>query len=115
MADQNRNGLAKFSFFLGFVSLFLMLSIITAIPGVITGHVARSRAINYPHQYVGSSIAMMGLFMSYVSIALLILLVAVGNYLHADGNLIPLLDTIDSSSTLSSYMEMLLTQLSSIK
>ena len=108
MIDQNRNGLAKFSFFLGFISLFLMLGIFTALPGVITGHIARSRAISYPHQYTGSRIAMMGLIMSYLSIAALILLVAIGNYLHSHGDLIPFLDTIDSTETLSSYLKMLI-------
>ncbi len=105
MVDQNRNGLAKFSFFLGFISLFLMLGVFTAIPGVISGHVARYRAISYPHQYTGSRMAMMGLIMCYISIALLILLVAIGNHLHANGDLIPLLDTIDSSGTLSTFLK----------
>lgn len=114
MVDQNRNGLAKFSFFLGFISLFLMLGVFTAIPGVISGHMARSRAISYPHQYTGSRIAMMGLIMCYVSIALLILLVAIGNHLHASGDLIPFLDTIDSSGTLGSYLKMALEALRKI-
>lgn len=100
---MRRSKLAFSSLVLGGVSLFLMLGIVTAIPGIIIGHIARSRAINYPNQYSGSRIAMMGLIMSYLSIVILIMLVAVGNHLHINGDLIPLLDTIDSSSTLSKY------------
>lgn len=103
MSSNRIGGLSITAFILGLVSLFLMLGIITAVPGIIIGHVARSRAINYPNQYRGSRLAILGLVMSYTSIVLLVLLVVVGNHLHVNGNLIPLLDTLDTSKTMSTY------------
>ncbi|HEC04639.1 MAG TPA: DUF4190 domain-containing protein [Thiothrix sp.] len=107
MTDINKQGLARVSFVLGFVSLFLMLGIITAIPGIITGHIARSRAINFPHQYAGSRIAILGLLMSYLSVVVIIIMIAVGDHLNTKGDLIPLLDVMDSSHTLSGYAKSL--------
>jgi len=107
MTDLKKQGLARISFVLGFVSLFLMLGVITALPGIITGHIARSRSINYPNQYVGSRIAIIGLLMSYLSIVVIIVIIAVGDHLHTKGDLIPLLQVVDSSNTLSGYAKSL--------
>ncbi|MEE9302334.1 MAG: hypothetical protein V3U84_00980 [Thiotrichaceae bacterium] len=107
MTSYKKKGLARLSLFLGFISLFLMLGIITAFPGIITGHIARSRAINFPHQYGASRVAMMGLLMSYMSIVVIIVLISVGNYFNTNGDLIPFLDTVDSTNKLSQYAKTL--------
>ena len=103
MADQNKKGLAITSLIFGFSALFLLLGVFAAVPGIIFGHLARSRAINYPHEYVGSRIAMLGLIMSYLSIAITVLLIATADHLRENGDLVPLLDTFDESTTLSHY------------
>ncbi len=103
MSNLKKQGLARISLLLGFMSLFMMLGIFTALPAIITGLIARSRALNYPHQYSGSRVAMMGMLMGYLSIMVLIILLFMGHHLNNNGDLIPLLDTLDSTSTLSSY------------
>ncbi len=103
MSDQNKKNLAIISLVLGLVSLLVPVGIIAALPGIITGHMARSRAIHYPHQYSGSRTAMLGLILSYTSVGLLVLLIATANHLQKNGDLVPLLDTIDESSKLSTY------------
>ncbi len=103
MTDIKKQGLAKISLSLGFVSLFLMLGLFTALPGIIIGHIARSRAINYPNQYAGSRIAMMGLLMGYLSIMVLIILIFIGHHLNTNGDLIPLLETIDFTKSFTHY------------
>ncbi len=67
MANSQKNGLAIVSLILGILSLFLF-GFLTAIPGIITGHMARSRAKKDPVTYGGSGIALAGLILSYLAI-----------------------------------------------
>lgn len=68
------NGLAIASLILGILSLVLYL--FSAIPGIITGHMALSRAKRLPDEYEGKGMAIAGLILSYVM--LLLSVVAVG-------------------------------------
>jgi len=64
----DNNTLAIASLVLGILSLFFYM--ITAIPGIITGHMARSRIKNNPHQYSGKGMALAGLIISYIMLFL---------------------------------------------
>ena len=61
---SKNNGLAIASLILGVLSIFLYF--VTAIPGIITGHMARSRAKKQPELYTGSGMALGGLILSYI-------------------------------------------------
>jgi hypothetical protein len=69
MSDKRKSGLAIFSLILGILSI-LVLGFIAAIPGIITGHMARSRAKNNPAVYGGSGMALAGLILSYLGLLL---------------------------------------------
>jgi uncharacterized BrkB/YihY/UPF0761 family membrane protein len=88
MSDGKKNGLAVSSLIFGVLSFLLLLfGIFTAIPGIIMGHMARSRLHNYPHIYSGGGMAMIGLILNYL---VLIVTVIVGStlfYLVATGRL----------------------------
>ena len=60
MEDKQKNGLAIVSLVLGILSLFVF-GLLTAIPGIITGHMARSKAKKDPNLYGGGNIALIGL------------------------------------------------------
>jgi hypothetical protein len=64
--------LAVTSLVLGIVSLVVCLGPLTAIPAIICGHVARRRARQSPAQYGGPGMALAGLVLGYVSVALLL-------------------------------------------
>lgn len=72
--DQKNNSLAIASLILGVLSVFLYF--LTAIPGIITGHMARSRVKRNPESYDGKGMALAGLILSYmmllISLALII-------------------------------------------
>ena len=99
MAAYYHTGLAKGSLISGILSLFM--GPITAIPSIFMGHIARSRAEHFPHQYGGSGMALMGLVFSYLSLLVFIFFLVTAYYLQANGQLEPLLNMVDSSETLS--------------
>ena len=74
MADSRKNGLAIFSLILGILAL-LLFGFFAAIPGIITGHMARSRVKRDPSVYGGEGIALAGLILSYLALIASIFLV----------------------------------------
>jgi len=75
----DNNTLAIASLVLGILSLFFYM--ITAIPGIITGHMARSRVKKYPQQYSGKGMALAGLIISYIMLFLSLALIVSMVYL----------------------------------
>jgi competence protein ComGC len=71
---QTSNGLSVTSLVLGILSL-VPCSIFAGIPAIITGHIAKSRATKQPELYGGAGMALAGLIMGYVSVALLVILI----------------------------------------
>jgi hypothetical protein len=68
-ASQKKNQtLAVTSMVLGILSL-VPFSIVAGIPAVIAGHISRSRIQEAPEQYGGGRLALAGLIMGYVSMA----------------------------------------------
>ena len=78
------SALAVSSLVLGILGL-LCFGILTALPGVICGHMARSR-IRRDRALVGNGLAMGGLVTSYITVILTVLLVAAFVLLAASGN-----------------------------
>ena len=72
-APVKNNTLAITSLILGVLSVFL--SIFTAIPGVITGHMAISRIRKAPNDYEGKGMAITGLVLSYLLLILSLLFI----------------------------------------
>jgi len=66
---ETKNGLSITSLVLGILSI-ACLSILAGIPAIITGHIARGRAKREPALYGGEGLALAGLIMGYVSIAM---------------------------------------------
>lgn len=64
------SGLARTSLVLGILS-FLGCSIISGIPAIITGHIAHNRSRKTPQQFGGGGLAVAGLVMGYLSLALI--------------------------------------------
>ena len=64
------SGLAVASLVMGALS-FIGCSIFTAIPAIITGHIAHSRSRKSPQEFGGRGMAVAGLVMGYVSVALI--------------------------------------------
>lgn len=110
MGSHYRTGLAKGSLISGFLSFFV--GPITAIPGIFMGHMARSRAEYFPHQYSGSGIALIGLIFNYFALIMFIILIVGGYYLEENGQLEPLLNVIDPSKQLSSTLTEVLAKIS---
>ena len=73
-APVKNNGLAITSLISGILSL--VLYIFSAIPGIITGHMALSRAKRFPDEYEGKGMAIAGLIFSYAM--LVVTLVVIG-------------------------------------
>jgi hypothetical protein len=69
-ADNRKSGMALTSLVLGISSIALCLTILTGLPAVILGHIARSRAKNDPENYGGEGLALGGLITGYIGIAL---------------------------------------------
>ncbi len=63
-----KEGLATASLILGLLSFVCL--VFAGIPAVICGHIARSRANNSPEAYGGAGMALAGLIMGYLGIAL---------------------------------------------
>ncbi len=69
-------GLAIVSLVLGLSSLALCLGVITGLPAIIFGHVARRRAVRSPARYAGAGYATTGLVLGYLSIILTLVIAA---------------------------------------
>jgi len=74
---QRDNGLAILSFVLGLCSFVVCLGLVTGIPAILCGHIARSRARRQPNRYAGSGLAMAGLVLGYLSIVVTLVVAAV--------------------------------------
>lgn len=71
--EPKNNGLAIASLILGILSI--LFYVLTAVPGIITGHMARSRAKRQPELYTGKGMALAGLILSYIMLLVSIALV----------------------------------------
>jgi hypothetical protein len=69
LVGERSSGLAITSLVLGILSL-VGCTIFTAIPAVICGHIARSRASSSPERYGGAGLAMGGLVTGYIGLAI---------------------------------------------
>jgi len=65
---QQSKGLSITALVLGILSI--LFGILTAVPGIIVGHIARSKAKKNPEHYGGSGMALTGLILSYAVIIL---------------------------------------------
>jgi hypothetical protein len=61
------SGMAVVSFILGLCSFVFCLSIISGLPAILLGHIARRRATRSPERYGGKGLAMAGIVLGYVS------------------------------------------------
>jgi len=68
------NTLAITSLVLGILSILFYF--LTAIPGIITGHMARSKAKKMPELYEGKGMALAGLILSYIMLIISIAIIA---------------------------------------
>lgn len=66
--DQQSKGLSITALILGVLSI--LFGFFTAIPGIIVGHIARSKAKKNPEHYGGSGMALAGLILSYAVVIL---------------------------------------------
>jgi len=73
-SPQPNTGLSVTSLVLGILSVSVC-SVLTGIPAIITGHIARSRAVKQPGVYGGAGMALGGLIMGYVSVGLTLLMI----------------------------------------
>jgi len=73
-AAPPKTGLSITSLVLGILSM-VACSIFTGIPAIITGHLARGRAKKEPGVYGGEGLALAGLIMGYVSIAMTVVMI----------------------------------------
>lgn len=94
MNDQKLSWIALLMGLLSFV--FVPFALI----GVITGHMARSRVENFPHQYAGGGKALLGLLLSYFVLAVFIIFLSMLIMMHNDGQLLTFLKNIDDSGQL---------------
>ena len=70
------NGMALASMILGIVSFILGTMIVTGIPAVICGHIARRQIRENPQAQTGDGMALTGLVTGYLSIILSVVLIA---------------------------------------
>lgn len=75
--EEQKKGLAITSFVLGLVSFVGCLTVLTGIPAIICGHLARTRVRRLPNEYGGGGFAIAGLVLGYLSIAFFVCLLAV--------------------------------------
>lgn len=76
MQEKKNVGQATASLVLGILSLILF-GILTGIPAVICGHIAKSKIKRAPEHLLGEGKALAGLIMGYISIALSVLIVPI--------------------------------------
>jgi hypothetical protein len=72
-SPAQQQGLAITSFVLGLLSL-VCFGLLTGIPAVICGHLARARARRLPGQYGGAGLALAGLITGYVGVVVTLLI-----------------------------------------
>jgi Domain of unknown function (DUF4190)/GYF domain 2 len=77
IASQQQKGMAITSMVLGIISLLCLGGPFTGIPAVICGHIAHSRSRRSPAEYGGGGMALAGLIMGYVSLAVTIVVIAI--------------------------------------
>lgn len=94
MNDQKMSWIALLMGVLSFI--FMPFALI----GVITGHVARSRVENFPHQYAGGGKALLGLLLSYFMLAMFVISLSMLIMMYNDGQLLSFLENIDESGQL---------------
>jgi len=94
MNDQKMSWIALLMGMLSFV--FVPFALI----GVITGHMARSRVENFPHQYAGGGKALLGLLLSYFMLAVFVIFLSMLIMMHNDGQLLSFLKNIDETGQL---------------
>lgn len=75
-ATPPKSGLSVTSLVLGILSI-VGCSLLTGIPAIITGHIANGRAKKQPELFGGAGMALAGLIMGYVSIAMALLLIPI--------------------------------------
>jgi competence protein ComGC len=75
-APNPKSGLSITSLVLGILG-FGCFGILTGLPAIITGHIARGRARRDPQLHGGAGLALIGLILGYVSIITTIVMVAV--------------------------------------
>ena len=73
--ERKNNTLAIVSLVLGILS-FVCLGILSAIPAIITGHIAHGRARKAPDRYEGAGMAVAGFVLGYLNLLLTAALVA---------------------------------------
>jgi type II secretory pathway pseudopilin PulG len=76
VSNKTNDNLSLTSMILGILSL-IMCSIFAGIPAVITGHIALGKTKKDPQTYGGHGLAVAGLIMGYISIAMLVLVVPI--------------------------------------
>ena len=74
--QKPKQGLSITSFVLGLFSV-TCLSVLTGIPAIITGHMARGRAKREPSVHGGAGFAIAGMIMGYLSIVMMFLLIPI--------------------------------------
>ena len=102
---DHKTGLAFTSLFLGFLSLVPIAGLVASLLGIITGHIARSRAYHFPYQYGGDGVAFWGLFFSYFSLIIFLIVFSGALYLYNNDDLIPLIDVFDNTGMISGYVK----------
>ncbi|CAA6805029.1 MAG: Unknown protein [uncultured Thiotrichaceae bacterium] len=78
-----------------------------ALIGVVTGHMARSRVENFPHQYAGGGKALLGLLLSYFVLAVFVILLSLLIMMYNDGQLMSFLKNLDESGQLFDFAKSL--------
>lgn len=79
-APNPKTGLSITSLVLGILG-FGCFGILTGLPAIITGHIARGRARREPQLHGGAGLALVGLILGYVSVITTIVMVAVATAL----------------------------------
>ena len=69
-----KSGLSTTSLILGILSL-VVCSIFAGVPAIITGHIARGRAMKQPDLFGGAGTALAGLIMGYISLGLAVVMI----------------------------------------
>lgn len=70
------SGLAVLSFVLGVCSFVVCLGVITGVPAVVCGHIARRRAARQPARYAGRGLALAGVVLGYLSVVVTLVVAA---------------------------------------
>lgn len=100
MSAMNNHKMSWIALLMGVLSfVFIPFALI----GVITGHMARSRVENFPHQYAGGGKALLGLLLSYFVLAVFVIFLSMLIMMHNDGQLMSFLKNIDETGQLLEF------------